>query len=163
MKTILRRRAELLALLLAAPCAFGADGVPAPWKQLPLTDARAQGSIRDGAGMDLNMGPQGGLHLNLYSHRAPKGPGRRWDMNPIEASLAAPGRFWSLGGTLQVARGRDGERQLALVPQLLLNFDVLGEGAYPLQASIEYAEARSTSGAQAAIGPVPQITLRLRY
>lgn len=149
------------AAFSGSPLIFAGD----PARLMSLTvDHRILGAIRDGVGVNFSMGDLGGLHLNLYSRRNPKGPGQRWNLNPAgPGAAAALPQLWSLGGTLDLVRDNNGSRQIALVPQLLLNFDALGGSPNGFQAFVQYANWRPAAGEARVDEKVPQIALRLRY
>lgn len=126
-------------------------------------DHRVLGAIRDGVGVNFSLGELGGLHLNLYSRRNPKGPGQRWNLNPVAAAAATAPRLWSLGGALDLVRSGTGHRQVAFVPQLLLNLDALTDNPQRLQAFLTYARWRQAPGEMTIDEEVPQISVRLRY
>jgi hypothetical protein len=161
-----RLRRDLPVAVHAAPVSGNrliADGDLARLLAVSV-DQRILGAIRDGVGVIFSMGELGGLHLNLYSRRNPKGPGQRWNLNPAGVGVAAAlPQFWSLGGSLDLARSGDGGRQIVFVPQLLLNVDALTGSDNRFQIFMQYANWRPATGEPALDEKVPQITLRLRY
>lgn len=91
--------------------------------------------IKNGVGLDYRMAA-GGLHLNLYSRRKPKGEGVRGTINP--ASVAAEVQRWTLGASLQQVRTASGDRFVSLVPQLVVNPDGAHAGVKRWRFSMEY-------------------------
>jgi hypothetical protein len=100
------------------------------------------GSIRDGVGFDLSLPDLGRFHLNLYSRRNARTEGARWRMDRTEP---AERKTWSMGGSLEVVRTVDGDRQLAFVPELLVDLDPGNAGLLPFQATLKYGNWKSVS------------------
>lgn len=115
------------------------------------------GQVRDGVGFDMRVPDLGNFHLNLYSRRNARTEGRRWAMNMAEG---VERRTWSVGGSLEVVRTLDGDRQVAFVPELLL--DLSDGNALPFQATVKYANWRSVSDKTSLDEKVPQITFKWR-
>lgn len=185
MKTNLKLHLGMGALLLwsSAHCAVAADGV---WpgaslaqtqlataqdtesdlaRLLTLTvDHRILGAWSDGAGVNFNMGTLGGLHFDLYSRRDPEGPGQRWDLTPAAPdAMASVPRFWSLGGSLDQVRTRNGGRQIVFVPQLVLDFAALPGNHRPFEAVLQYANWSPTPGKLMLDQNLVQVAVRLQF
>ncbi len=143
--------------------AEGAEGDLA--RLLTLTvDHRILGAWSDGAGVNFNMGNRGGLHLELYSRRDSEGPGQRWDLNPAAPDAMAPAsRFWSLGGSLDQVRTRNGGRQIVFVPQLVLDFAALPGNNRPFEALVQYANWSPTPGKLMLDQNLLQVAVRLQF
>lgn len=124
-------------------------------------DRSILGSVRNGVGVDLDMGDRGGFHFNLYARRNPRGPGQRWNLTSSVG--AREPRVWSLGGMLDVVRRDDGERRVVYVPQLLMDFGGTAVGPCTCQAALQYAYWRPAAGDVTRDESVPQLTVRLRF
>jgi hypothetical protein len=113
--------------------------------------------IRDGVGFDLPVPDIGNFHLNLYARRNAHSEGRRWSVNgPVDD------RTWSIGGTLELVRTIDGGRQVAFVPELLLDLSEQTGSYLPFQASLKFANWRSFAEKAALDERVPQLTFKWR-
>jgi hypothetical protein len=117
------------------------------------------GSVRDGVGFDLRVPDLGNFHLNLYSRRNARTEGRRWAMNLADPAAR---KTWSMGGSLEVVRTIDGSRQVAFVPELLVDLDAGNVGLLPFQASVKYGNWRSLSARESLDEKVPQVVFKWR-
>lgn len=115
------------------------------------------GLLRDGAGFDLTVPEIGNFHLNLYARNNAKTDGKRWTVG--DAGIP---HSWSLGGTMELVRTLDGGRHFAFVPELKLDIDDSRARYLPFQASIKYANWRSTTSDRAFAEQVPQIAFKWR-
>jgi hypothetical protein len=126
-------------------------------------DVTSGGTLRDGVGFDMLVPDFGRFHLNLYSRRNARTEGKRWSMNLTDGSMTPMlTRSWSLGGSLELVRTIDGDRQFAMVPELLLNVDALTGGKAGFTASVKYGNWRSVSDKRSLDDKVPQLTFRWR-
>ena len=116
------------------------------------------GSIRDGVGFDLALPDIGNFHLNLYARHNARTSGKRWSMS---GEGSAP-RTWSIGGTLELVRTVDGDKQLAFVPELLVDLDNSRTRYLPFQASLKFANWRSLQDRASLDEQVPQLMFKWR-
>lgn len=100
--------------------------------------------LRDGLGLHVQVPDLGALHLTLYARR---GGG---------AARSA----WSLGGSMELVRMTDGSRQLAFVPELSVDGDVLLRRDLGFSAAVRYAHWRGTGAKDAQDFEVPQLLFR---
>lgn len=120
-------------------------------------------SIKDGIGFDLAVADFGHFHLNLYSRSNARTEGLRESMALGDpAGTAAPKSGWSLGGTLELVRTVGGERYVAMVPELRMEFGG-GKARYlPFEASLKYANWRSLQDRRSLDEQVPQLAFKWR-
>jgi hypothetical protein len=124
----------------------------APLFRIAVSEGR---SIRDGVGFDLAVPDLGNFHLNLYTRRNAKTEGKRWSVSDGEAD-----RSWSVGGTLELVRTVDGGRQVAFVPELLVDLSDRAESYLPFQASLRLAHWRSLAEKESLDERVPQLMFK---
>ena len=118
-------------------------------------------SLRDGMGFDLDVGTVGTFHLNLYSRRNANGDGRRSALKEDD-DAPAPEPRWSIGGTLELVRTIDGDRFVAVVPELLIDLAGAETRYLPFQASLKHANWRSVAEKAAMDERVLQLTFQWR-
>ena len=134
--------------------------VPVPMMQMSVN---TRSSLRDGLGFDVAVPDFGSFHLNLYTRRNARTPGKRWSMNLTSGEVSEPERPWSLGGSLELVRTQDGARQAAFVPELLLDFGALTNRPIAFSASLKYSKFRSLHDKRSLDEDMPQLSFNWRF
>jgi hypothetical protein len=135
--------------------------LPAPMVEMTVN---TRSSLRDGLGFDVAVPELGNFHLNLYTRRNARTPGRRWSMNLSSGEVTEDaGRAWSLGGSLELVRTRDGARQAAFVPELMLDLGALSARPIAFSVSLKYTSFRSLHDKRALDAEVPQLGFTWRF
>lgn len=117
--------------------------------------------IRDGFGFDFQVADGGALHFNLYSRRNARTEGLRVALNSVGNEPAH--KRWSVGASLDPVQTEDGERKIAIVPQLLLDLDGLFSRIEHFEAAVEYGHWRGGKKKVALDTQVAQLVVRLRF
>lgn len=119
--------------------------------------------IKDGLGLDIELPDLGYFHLNLYSRKDSGLPGgKRFGLIPAGEREGGP-RRWSLGGSLDLVRPVDGERELVLVPQLMIDMAALIGSDKRFDVCVQYAHWRARNSREVSAERVPQATLRFSF
>lgn len=137
------------------------------WDKLPVTDGGIA-KIRHGLGLDLHMPGFGKVFFDLYSPDKDKGhPGVRMQLGgEDEAAVpdlaASNNRLWSLGGSVDLVRDADGNKQLVVNPQLKINLKPTTQSE-TLKATVVYGYWRSATENVTANERVLQAEIRWNF
>jgi hypothetical protein len=153
-----------LAPMLTQAATISPDFAFAPLGKMLLT-AHFLGteldSLGKGLGVDLLVPELGYFHLNLYN--GPGGPnqGKRLRIQPEGFDMPqTENQAWSLGASLELARGYDDRRRLQFVPQLVLNLDRCVPIGSRMQAVLSYRNWHAAGELDAVESrPIPQLAL----